>query len=46
MKDIAATQVMLVSPAIQFVAAGKLYVFTFLSNAEEVLGAIRSITKR
>ena len=46
MKDIAVTQVMFVSPAIQFTTEGKLYMFTFLSNADEVLGAIRSITKK
>ena len=40
MSNLKATRVMGVSPAVQFDAGGKHFVFTLLSNAEEVLTAI------
>lgn len=40
MKNVRATRVMLVSPAVQFEAAGKTFIFTLLSGAHEVVAAV------
>ncbi len=42
-KNLEVTKVMFVTPAIKFEAQGKSYVFTFLSNAEEVFDAIKHV---
>jgi hypothetical protein len=44
-QDIEVTKVMHISPAIRFKVDGKLYVFTFYSNANEVLEAINKARK-
>lgn len=45
MQDLEVTNVMHISPAIRFKLDGKLYVFTFYSNANEVLEAINKARK-
>ncbi len=45
-KDLEATRVMLISPAIRFQVEGKTYVFTFLANAGQVVEAIEQATRR
>lgn len=40
MKNVRATRIMGLSPAVQFEAAGKTFVFTLLSSAEDVVAAI------
>jgi hypothetical protein len=40
MKNLRATRVMGLSPAVQFDAAGKTFVFTLLSSADDVVAAI------
>ena len=40
MSNVRATRVMGISPAVQFEAAGKPFVFTLLSSADEVVAAI------
>ena len=42
MQNLRAARVMGISPAVQFEAAGKTFVFTLLSSADEVVAAIAS----
>ena len=42
MQNVHASRVMGISPAVQFEAAGKVFVFTLLSGADEVVAAIAS----
>lgn len=44
--DLRTTRVMLISPAIEFKVAGKLYVFTVISNAGAIVEAIENVTKK